>query len=181
MNFFSRARFPVTSRQVPSPPKECEGQLYTVRRFDTLYRIARKFGVTVQQILAVNPQITNPDSLFVGQKICIPESAPPPQPNGRSGTPWGSLQKKGSASHKKRAVGLRPYNCRATLRPVSRSPSFLEATGTKPVNWRGLALAAPVPLPGLQKCSEVPGNWGVYIVACISNVCTSPGKFSLYG
>lgn len=55
----------------------CSGQMYTVRPGDTLSAIAQRFGVTLQQILAVNPQITNANVIFIGQSVCIPIS---PQP-----------------------------------------------------------------------------------------------------
>ncbi|RYD06197.1 hypothetical protein N752_04730 [Desulforamulus aquiferis] len=45
---------------------------YTIARGDTLARLAQRFGTTVQAILAVNPQITDPDSLNVGDVIRIP-------------------------------------------------------------------------------------------------------------
>jgi LysM repeat protein len=37
-----------------------------------LTRIAAKFGTTVAEILAINPQITNPNLIYVGQEILIP-------------------------------------------------------------------------------------------------------------
>jgi LysM repeat protein len=45
---------------------------YTVQRGDSLGTIAEKFGVTTKAILAVNPTITNPDVLTVGQDIKLP-------------------------------------------------------------------------------------------------------------
>ncbi len=73
-------QIPDPSRIVPGqvicipvqPVPGCPGQIYTVRSGDTLGAIAQRFGVTVQQILAVNPQITNPNVIVVGQQICIP-------------------------------------------------------------------------------------------------------------
>ena len=53
--------------QLPAPPRECDGQLYTVKASDTLFNIAKKFGVTVRQIVDANPQIENSDIIFVGQ------------------------------------------------------------------------------------------------------------------
>ena len=43
--------------------------IYIVRRGDTLLRIARRFGTSVQAILAVNPQIRNPNRIFAGQPL----------------------------------------------------------------------------------------------------------------
>lgn len=52
-------------------------RLYKIKTGDSLARIANKFGVTVQQILDANPDITDPNSIFVGQIIVIPTAAPP--------------------------------------------------------------------------------------------------------
>ncbi|MCL5779697.1 MAG: DUF3794 domain-containing protein [Firmicutes bacterium] len=45
---------------------------YVVQRGDTLSKLAQRFGTTVQAILAVNPQITNPNLITVGETIKIP-------------------------------------------------------------------------------------------------------------
>lgn len=45
---------------------------YVIQKGDTLSSIAKRYGVTVQAILAINPQITNPNLLFVGRAIKIP-------------------------------------------------------------------------------------------------------------
>ncbi len=46
--------------------------VYTVKSGDALFSIANKYSTTVQELLSVNPQITNPNILFVGQKLCVP-------------------------------------------------------------------------------------------------------------
>jgi LysM repeat protein len=48
---------------------------YTVVRGDTLTKIAKKFGVTVEQILAANPQIKDANTINVGDVIVIPTGA----------------------------------------------------------------------------------------------------------
>ncbi|WP_324717209.1 LysM peptidoglycan-binding domain-containing protein [Carboxydochorda subterranea] len=53
---------------------------YTVQPGDTLFFIAQRFGTTVNAILALNPQITNPSLIFPGQVLCVPSAAPPPPP-----------------------------------------------------------------------------------------------------
>ena len=56
----------------PNNPPPTGGQTYYAQRGDTLRKIAAKFITTVDAILKVNPQITNPNLIFVGQAITIP-------------------------------------------------------------------------------------------------------------
>jgi LysM repeat protein len=48
---------------------------YTVVRGDTLRSIARKFNVAYADLLAANPQISNPNLIYRGQKINLPAGA----------------------------------------------------------------------------------------------------------
>jgi len=63
---------PQTPPPAPPPPG---GQAYYVQCGDTLRKIASKFSVTVDAILRVNPQISNPNVIYVGQAINIPAGA----------------------------------------------------------------------------------------------------------
>ncbi len=56
-----------------------------MRRGDTLAKIAARFGVTVAEVLRANPQITNPDRIYIGQRITIPASGDQ-QPTPPAGT-----------------------------------------------------------------------------------------------
>lgn len=63
----------VQQQQVIPPPPPCPGGfIYTVQPGDTLFLIAQRFGVSLDALLAANPQITNPNLIFPGQQICIP-------------------------------------------------------------------------------------------------------------
>lgn len=65
----------------PPPPPTPSAGTYVVQRGDTLSSIARRFGTTVNALLAANPQITNPNLIFPGQVITIPGgTAPGPEP-----------------------------------------------------------------------------------------------------
>jgi len=168
-----------SERQVPSPPRQCDGRLYTVRQSDTLFVIGQRFGVTVQQILAANPQITNPNVIFVGQRICIPDGAAPPQPNGQlqvlslrflneEGQP---LPVEGGAVRlAARTVVRATFN-----RVVSRAFFFLEPTGTETCELaRLIGVDCPSATTGVAEIlwRVPPGTLGrVYVVACINTVC----------
>ena len=47
---------------------------YTVQPGDTVYSISRQFGITTAALLSANPEITNIDSIVVGQTLRIPGS-----------------------------------------------------------------------------------------------------------
>ncbi len=56
---------------VSRPPVPCpSGNYYVVRRGDSVFSIARAFGITEREIFRSNPNIT--ENLSVGQVLCIP-------------------------------------------------------------------------------------------------------------
>ena len=58
---------------IVTPPNDpSEPSLYIVKPGDTLNKIAAEYTRTVASILAVNPQIINPNQLRIGEKIIIP-------------------------------------------------------------------------------------------------------------
>ncbi|MEW6697058.1 MAG: LysM peptidoglycan-binding domain-containing protein [Bacillota bacterium] len=166
-----------TARQIPPPPQQCDGQLYTVEASNTLFTIAQRFRVTVQQIIAANPQIQNPNLIFTGQVICIPTGTP--APNGQlrvltlrflseAGQPLPTVN--GAVQLAARVI------VRATFtRPVSRAFFFLEPTGTETCELAQLiGVDCPSAVTGIAEILwQVPaGTLGrVFVVACIDSVC----------
>ena len=51
------------------------GSTYTVVRGDTLSLIAKKFGTTVTDLLALNPSIKNASIIYVGQVLKLPSTS----------------------------------------------------------------------------------------------------------
>jgi LysM repeat protein len=70
----------VTPVPTVQPPQS--GRIvYIVRRGDTLYSIARRYGTTVQAIALTN-NIVNPSRIYAGQKLIIYTNVPaPPAPS----------------------------------------------------------------------------------------------------
>lgn len=53
---------------------------YTVQPGDSMFLIAQRFGVSLDALIAANPQISNPNLIFPGQVVCVPTSPAPPPP-----------------------------------------------------------------------------------------------------
>ena len=61
----------------PEPTPQPEGT-YTVVKGDTLSDIAKRYGMKLSELTALNPQIGNPNFIRVGQKIVMGSAAPAP-------------------------------------------------------------------------------------------------------
>jgi LysM repeat protein len=70
---------PTGSAEV-SPMPTATPRLYRIKSGDQLSRIARRFHVSVDEIMAVNPQISDPDHIEIGQLIVIPQPLPTAAP-----------------------------------------------------------------------------------------------------
>ena len=51
---------------------------YTVVADDTMYFIAQRFGVSLDALIAANPQISDPSQIFPCDVLCVPGGGPPP-------------------------------------------------------------------------------------------------------
>ena len=64
----------------PTPPDPPASPIiYTVVRGDALYKIANKFGVTIADLVKWN-NISNPNLIYVGQKLIVGYNSPTPVP-----------------------------------------------------------------------------------------------------
>lgn len=58
--------------------QDCTGTVYTVKAGDWLWRIARSYGLTAQDLINSNPQlfsVYSPNRIYPGQRLCIPARA----------------------------------------------------------------------------------------------------------
>jgi LysM repeat protein len=61
----------------PTPTPEPTSRSYVVQSGDTLLTIAQRFGLTLGQLMAANPSITDPNRIRVGQVLIIPPPGAP--------------------------------------------------------------------------------------------------------
>lgn len=54
-----------------------EGGQYTIQRGDTLSKIARDNNTTVDELMRLNTQITDPNRIYAGAKLNLPNQTPP--------------------------------------------------------------------------------------------------------
>ena len=75
-----------TAPPEPTPTPAPTSQTYTIAQGDTLSKIAKEFGLTLEQLLEANKDtIEDPDLISVGDVIIIP--VPPPDEVGGSAEP----------------------------------------------------------------------------------------------
>ena len=60
----------------PTPTPTAESLIYRVMSGDTLGKIAERFQVSIEVIMSVNPEITRPELIRVGQDLIIPQGIP---------------------------------------------------------------------------------------------------------
>lgn len=105
---------------IPNVSEQCS-DVHTVQPWDSIYSIARQYGVAVQDLVDANPNI-DPDDLEVGRQICIPEvfrptpfrptpSRPtPPRPTPSRPTPPRGLPSQPSRPTPSQPISPREYS-----------------------------------------------------------------------
>ena len=90
----SASRPAATASSSPTTQPAPTAQVYVIAAGDTLSRVAKKFGLTVEELLAANKDtITNPDKISIGDEIIIPAppqdefTDPSAEPSAQSPTP----------------------------------------------------------------------------------------------
>ncbi len=60
----------------PTAPPAPTGEVYVIKAGDTLSKVATSFDLTLEELLAANPQITDPDTIAIGDELTIPARTP---------------------------------------------------------------------------------------------------------
>jgi hypothetical protein len=61
--------------------------VYTIKKGDTLLKVAKAHGITIEELLAANPAIKNPNKISEGQQITIPTPSGAPDTTDESAAP----------------------------------------------------------------------------------------------
>jgi hypothetical protein len=56
----------------PTDAPAATATVYTIKKGDTLLKVAKAHGITIEELLAANPAIKNPNKISEGQQITIP-------------------------------------------------------------------------------------------------------------
>ena len=83
---------------------------HTVTSTDTMYRIAVRYGIGLQALIAANPQITNPSVIWPGMRVAIPGST--------SGSSAGAVVDASSFAHQVAAL-VNAERAKAGLKPLA--------------------------------------------------------------
>ncbi|MBQ3364963.1 MAG: LysM peptidoglycan-binding domain-containing protein [Muribaculaceae bacterium] len=67
-----RLYFPVDGKAAPAPVTSPSNKIHVVEQGETLYGLAKRYGVTVEELIAANPGSDN--GIKIGQKLNIPEA-----------------------------------------------------------------------------------------------------------
>lgn len=62
-----------TTTTAPAPQQQQQYETYLIKSGDTLSKIARKYGTTIEKIMAANPYITNKNKIYAGKTLQIPK------------------------------------------------------------------------------------------------------------
>lgn len=60
----------------------CHVKIHMVKKGDTLYELSKKYGISLENLIAANPQLADPNKLNIGDKVKIPSdtvSVPMPE------------------------------------------------------------------------------------------------------
>lgn len=152
-NYFS-ALAPVGQNAQAGQSGAC-ASVYTVRSGDTLSEIARLCGLKLSDLIGANPQITNPDLIYIDQKINIPWSISPTQLLAETTVPTVQLEDAAAAVPEAGSVDAtsppveQPVVVADSTDPIEEMDPIVAAfeTARSPEGGSRAAISLPTPRP----------------------------------
>jgi spore coat assembly protein SafA len=68
-----RINVPSPTAVTPPEPPSINTKIYVVQRGDTMHKIAIRLGISLATLVKLNPQVTNNNLIYPGQKLNIPD------------------------------------------------------------------------------------------------------------
>jgi LysM repeat protein len=112
------------------------GTEYIAKARDNLSVLAKKFNVSVDELMKANPQISNPNDLGIGEKIMIPGATNNPIYSGGVGTAADTAAKVASGAYTPSRYGIKEssynlYNPYIDWRKTVKSMKLAESKGRR--------------------------------------------------
>ena len=129
----------------PSVPKWEGLWKYVVKHGDSMFKIAKQVGVTLEHLKAANPQVPNPDKIYPGQVLNIPSSGM----KSKAGNPGSSLKEQLTSP-----MATQPFPKEQLLKPKEMAP--VENPIMTPPSVVSPAMEMPMPMPAAPAPLPIP-------------------------
>lgn len=118
------------------PPLQPPKMVHTVVPGDTLWDIAKANNVSLQELIAANPQIANPDLIYPGDKVNLPPGGGKPAPldGGEAGGPGGVGGPSGTGAPTPAGNGTGANAAAIAESFVGQNASELKGSGALPMD-----------------------------------------------
>jgi LysM repeat protein len=157
---------PVTGKSTSAQNSPC-GSSYTVKKGDTLSQIARTCLISIEDMLAVNTSITNPNLITEGQKITIFVVLPAAHPTSRLPiVPTQKAQTSATPAPNLKPGGLVNVEMKG-FPPGAQIQVAIGKVGSIPINYKNVkadsngVVKISVPIPTTANANE---KWTVTMI-----------------
>lgn len=121
-------------------------KIHIVKIGETLYGLAKKYGIELAKLIALNPQIVNPGEIQAGQKVRIPGTPKPMEPAEGTYT-FKHVVKQGDSLWKLSKAWDVPLAALIAANPQLKNPNVLLTGEIVYIPKKGTEAPAPTPVP----------------------------------
>ncbi|MGO0060252.1 SafA/ExsA family spore coat assembly protein [Brevibacillus fluminis] len=124
-------------------------KIHIVQKGDTMWKIARRYGVDFKELLRANSQLKNPDLIYPGMKIKVPSGRVPARPHHHSDSGMGSVKER---PHKEAPIKEAPI----VPPPAVEEEEVPPSVETRPYESPEQPAPPPPPAPQIQQAPTPP-------------------------